>query len=125
MSGIVPLVLVSFPSQQNKFSGLQYERGTTTSSIQREVNVMRRLLISTRPKSKTLYGHRRPGTDEQTERHATSSLVDIEQNYTKLIEGKIPLEHELKDKAAVEEACQHLRDELRGKGSRRPLFTTI
>lgn len=43
-----------------------------------------------------------------------SSLADIEARYSKALEEKILLEHELLDKAHVEEELQRVRDELRG-----------
>lgn len=43
-----------------------------------------------------------------------SSLEDLEGKYSRALEEKILLEHELQDKASMEEAMQRLRDELRG-----------
>lgn len=43
-----------------------------------------------------------------------SSLEDLEQKYARALEEKILLEHELQDKASLEEDMQRLRDELRG-----------
>lgn len=43
-----------------------------------------------------------------------SSLEDLETKYARALEEKILLEHELQDKASVEEDMQRLRDELRG-----------
>ena len=43
-----------------------------------------------------------------------SSLEDLEIKYAKALEEKILLEHELQDKASMEEDMQRLRDELRG-----------
>jgi hypothetical protein len=122
--GTAPLDLnVSFSSQQNKFIALQHTHNTTTSSLQRELDATRQSVDLYKAQVRDL----ELGNDdlERNERQATSSLVDIEQKYAKLIEDKILLEHELQDKAAVEEACQRLRDELRGKPSHQPpLLTT-
>ena len=51
---------------------------------------------------------------ERNERAISSSLADVEQKYARALEEKILLEHELLDKANVEEDCQRLKDELRG-----------
>lgn len=51
---------------------------------------------------------------ERNERAISSSLADIEQKYSRVLEEKILLEHELLDKANVEEEYQRLKDELRG-----------
>jgi NUDE protein, C-terminal conserved region. len=51
---------------------------------------------------------------ERNERAVSSSLADAEAKYSKALEEKILLEHELLDKANLEEECQRLRDELRG-----------
>ncbi len=51
---------------------------------------------------------------ERTERAVSSNLADVEGKYSRALEEKILLEHELLDKANVEEQCQRLRDELRG-----------
>lgn len=47
-------------------------------------------------------------------RAVVSSLEDLETKYARALEEKILLEHELQDKASVEEDMQRLRDELRG-----------
>ena len=52
---------------------------------------------------------------ERNERAVSSSLADIESKYSRALEEKILLEHELLDKANLEEECQRLKDELRGK----------
>lgn len=52
---------------------------------------------------------------ERTERAVSSSLADIEAKYSRALEEKILLEHELLDKANLEEECQRLKDELRGE----------
>jgi len=51
---------------------------------------------------------------ERNERAVASSLSDVEAKYSRALEEKILLEHELLDKAHLEEECQRLRDELRG-----------
>ena len=51
---------------------------------------------------------------ERNERAVSSSLADIESKYSRALEEKILLEHELLDKANLEEECQRLKDELRG-----------
>lgn len=52
---------------------------------------------------------------ERNERAVSSSLADMEAKYSKALEEKILLEHELIEKAGVEEEAQRLRDELRGQ----------
>jgi hypothetical protein len=52
---------------------------------------------------------------ERNERLISSSLADIEAKYSRALEEKILLEHELLDKAGLEEECQRLKDELRGE----------
>lgn len=47
-------------------------------------------------------------------REVVSSLEDLELKYARALEEKILLEHELQDKATMEEDMQRLRDELRG-----------
>lgn len=51
---------------------------------------------------------------ERNERAVSSSLADVEGKYGRALEEKILLEHELLDKANVEEECQRLKDEVRG-----------
>ena len=51
---------------------------------------------------------------ERNERAISSSLQDTEAKYSRALEEKILLEHELLDKANVEAESQRLRDELRG-----------
>ena len=51
---------------------------------------------------------------ERNERAVASSLSDVEAKYARALEEKILLEHELLDKAHLEEECQRLKDELRG-----------
>ena len=49
-----------------------------------------------------------------TDREVVSSLEDLEGKYARALEEKILLEHELLDKASMEEEFQRLKDELRG-----------
>lgn len=51
---------------------------------------------------------------ERNERAVSSSLADMETKYSKALEEKILLEHELLEKAGLEEETQRLKDELRG-----------
>ena len=51
---------------------------------------------------------------ERNERAVSSSLADMEAKYSRALEEKILLEHELLEKANLEEESQRLRDELRG-----------
>ncbi|KAG8978900.1 NADH:ubiquinone oxidoreductase, partial [Tulasnella sp. 427] len=96
---------------KNKFMNLQHSHNTTTNSLQRELDATRQSLQLYRAQVREL----ELGNDdlERNERQATSSLVDVEQKYAKALEDKILLEHELQDKAVLEETCQRLRDELR------------
>ncbi|KAG6845745.1 hypothetical protein H0H87_003799 [Tephrocybe sp. NHM501043] len=50
---------------------------------------------------------------ERNERAVSSSLADMEAKYSRALEEKILLEHELLEKASLEEDSQRLRDELR------------
>ena len=54
---------------------------------------------------------------ERNERAVASSLSDVEAKYARALEEKILLEHELLDKAHLEEECQRMKDELRGARS--------
>jgi nuclear distribution protein NudE len=51
---------------------------------------------------------------ERNERAVASTLAELENKYSKALEEKILLEHELMDKANLEETLQRLKDELRG-----------
>ena len=51
---------------------------------------------------------------ERNERAVSSSLADMESKYSRVLEEKILLEHELLEKAGLEEEDQRLKDELRG-----------
>jgi hypothetical protein len=54
---------------------------------------------------------------ERNERAISSSLADVDAKYQRALEEKILLEHELLDKANMEEECQRLRDQVRGEWS--------
>ena len=84
----------------------------TTTSLQRELDTLRQ----THQKLQVQLRELEMGNDdlERNERAASSSLVDAEARYSKVLEEKILLEHELLDKASLEEECQRLKDELRG-----------
>lgn len=45
---------------------------------------------------------------------ATSSLLDLESKYNRVIEEKTVLEQEIVQKQEVEEECQRLKDDVRG-----------
>lgn len=92
---------------------LQQTHNMTTNSLQRELDATRQSLQLYKAQVREL----ELGNDdlERNERQATSSLADVEQRYAKALEDKILLEHEMQDKAVLEETCQRLRDELRGK----------
>ena len=62
---------------------------------------------------------------ERNERAISSSLADVEQKYARALEEKILLEHELLDKANVEEECQRMKDELRGGSSLLTLLLVV
>ncbi|KAG8952986.1 NADH:ubiquinone oxidoreductase [Tulasnella sp. 424] len=96
---------------KSKFMNLQQSHNTTTNSLQRELETTRQSLQFYKAQVREL----ELGNDdlERNERQATSSLADVEQKYAKALEDKILLEHELQDRAVLEETCQRLRDELR------------
>lgn len=91
---------------------LQTTHNTTTTSLQRELDTLRQ----EHQKVKVQLRDLEMGNDdlERNERAVSSSLADIEAKYTRALEEKILLEHELFDKATLEEECQRLKDELRG-----------
>ena len=91
---------------------LQTTYNTTTTSLQRELDQLRQSHQTLRIQLREL----EMGNDdlERTERAVTSSLQDVESKYAKALEEKILLEHELLDKASVEEDCQRMKDEIRG-----------
>ena len=90
---------------------LQTTHNTTSTSLQRELDTLRQ----EHQKIKIQLRELEMGNDdlERNERAISSSLADVEQKYARALEEKILLEHELLDKANVEEECQRLKDELR------------
>ncbi|EPQ60699.1 hypothetical protein GLOTRDRAFT_31887 [Gloeophyllum trabeum ATCC 11539] len=96
---------------KNKFMSLQTTHNTTTTSLQRELDTLRQEHQHVKVQLREL----EMGNDdlERNERAISSSLADIESKYSRVLEEKILLEHELLDKAHLEEECQRLRDELR------------
>ncbi|KAI8980672.1 hypothetical protein BD414DRAFT_464892 [Trametes punicea] len=94
-----------------KFMHLQTTHNTTTTSLQRELDKLRQ----DHQKLKVQLRELEMGNDdlERSERAVSSSLADVEQKYARVLEEKILLEHELLDKANMEEECQRMRDELR------------
>ncbi|KAL5495148.1 NDE1_1 [Sanghuangporus weigelae] len=94
-----------------KFVALQTTHNTTTASLQRELDQLRQVHHSLKIQMRDL----EMGNDdlERNERAITSSLADVEAKYGKTLEEKILLEHDLLDKANVEEECQRLKDEVR------------
>lgn len=97
---------------QSKFMSLQTTHNTTSTSLQRELDTLR----AEHQKIKVQLRELEMGNDdlERNERAISSSLADVEGKYARALEEKILLEHELLDKANVEEECQRLKDELRG-----------
>ena len=100
------------PLHQSKFMSLQTTHNTTVTSLQRELDTVRQ----ESQKLKVQLRELEMGNDdlERNERAVTSTLVDVEAKYSRVLEEKILLEHELLDKASIEEECQRLKDELRG-----------
>lgn len=98
--------------QQAKFMSLQTTHNTTTTSLQRELDILRQENSRFRNQLRDL----ELGNDdlERNERAISSSLADVDAKYQRALEEKILLEHELLDKAHMEEECQRLKDELRG-----------
>ncbi|KZT75180.1 hypothetical protein DAEQUDRAFT_720403 [Daedalea quercina L-15889] len=96
---------------KSKFMSLQTTHNTTTTSLQRELDTLR----AEHQKIKVQLRELEMGNDdlERNERAISSSLADVESKYSRALEEKILLEHELLDKANVEEECQRLKDELR------------
>lgn len=101
---------------------LQTNFNTTTTSLQRELDKLRQEHQHLKIQLREL----EMGNDdlERNERAVTSSLADVEAKYSKALEEKILLEHELLDKANVEEELQRLKDELRG-GSRASAYSGL
>ncbi|KAI0271331.1 hypothetical protein BC834DRAFT_858941 [Gloeopeniophorella convolvens] len=98
-------------SWKSKYMSLQTNHNTTTASLQRELDTLRQ----ESQKIKVQLRELEMGNDdlERNERAVASSLSDIEAKYSRALEEKILLEHELLDKAHLEEECQRLKDELR------------
>ncbi|KAI9058849.1 hypothetical protein FKP32DRAFT_1597160 [Trametes sanguinea] len=96
---------------KSKFMHLQTTHNTTTTSLQRELDKLRQDYQKLKVQLREL----EMGNDdlERSERAISSSLADVEQKYARVLEEKILLEHELLDKANMEEECQRMRDELR------------
>ncbi|KAK0208371.1 hypothetical protein DFS33DRAFT_1379895 [Desarmillaria ectypa] len=96
---------------KSKFMTLQTNYNTTTTSLQRELDK----LCQDYQQIKVQLRELEMGNDdlERTERAVSSSLADVEVKYSRALEEKILLEHELLDKADLEEQCQRLKDELR------------
>ncbi|KAG1833924.1 hypothetical protein EV424DRAFT_1524836 [Suillus variegatus] len=96
---------------KSKFISLQTTYNTTTTSLQRELDTLRQESQKLKVRLRDL----ELGNDdlERNERVVASSLADIEARYSKALEEKILLEHELFDKANLEEELQRVKDELR------------
>ncbi|KAF8216102.1 hypothetical protein K438DRAFT_626245 [Mycena galopus ATCC 62051] len=96
---------------KSKFMSLQTTHNTTTTTLQRELDKLRQ----EHQQAKVQLRELEMGTDdlERNERAVSSSLADMESKYSRALEEKILLEHELLDKANLEEECQRLKDELR------------
>ncbi|KAJ7837495.1 hypothetical protein B0H14DRAFT_3087183 [Mycena olivaceomarginata] len=96
---------------KSRFMSLQTTHNTTTTTLQRELDKLRQEHQQTKVQLREL----EMGNDdlERNERAVSSSLADIESKYSRALEEKILLEHELLDKANLEEECQRLKDELR------------
>ncbi|KAH7883697.1 hypothetical protein F5I97DRAFT_1894882 [Phlebopus sp. FC_14] len=96
---------------KSKFMSLQTTHNTTTTSLQRELDTVRQECQKLKVQLREL----EMGNDdlERNERAVTSSLADVEAKYSRALEEKILIEHELLDKANMEEECQRLKDELR------------
>ncbi len=92
---------------------LQTTHNSTTTSLQRELDKLRQEHQQVKVQLREL----EMGNDdlERTERAISSNLADVEAKYSRALEEKIILEHELLDKANLEEQCQRLKDELRGE----------
>ncbi|KAG9314469.1 hypothetical protein JVU11DRAFT_5266 [Chiua virens] len=99
---------------KSKFMSLQTSHNTTTTSLQRELDTVRQESQRLKVQLREL----EMGNDdlERNERAVSSTLADVETKYSRVLEEKILLEHELLDKASLEEECQRLRDELRDAG---------
>ncbi|KAK2461825.1 hypothetical protein APHAL10511_006288 [Amanita phalloides] len=96
---------------KSKFLNLQTTHNTTTASLQRELDKLRQEHQQLKVQLREL----ELGNDdlERNERAVSSSLADMEAKYSRALEEKILLEHELLEKAKLEEENQRLKDELR------------
>ncbi|KAF8349961.1 hypothetical protein F5887DRAFT_408251 [Amanita rubescens] len=96
---------------KSKFLNLQTTHNTTTTSLQRELDKLRQEHQQIKVQLREL----ELGNDdlERNERAVSSSLADMEAKYSRALEEKILLEHELLEKAKLEEENQRLKDELR------------
>ncbi|PFH54585.1 hypothetical protein AMATHDRAFT_52221 [Amanita thiersii Skay4041] len=96
---------------KTKFLNLQTTHNTTTTSLQRELDKLRQEHQQLKVQLREL----ELGNDdlERNERAVSSSLADMEAKYSRALEEKILLEHELLEKAKLEEENQRLKDELR------------
>jgi chromosome segregation ATPase len=101
---------------KDKFINLQTLHNSTTNSLQRDLDTCRRECHAVKVQMREL----EMGNDnlERNERAVASTLAELENRYSRVLEEKIILEHELLDKANLEEALQRLKDELRGQPSR-------
>lgn len=92
---------------------LQTTHNTATTSLQRELDTLRQQQQTYKVQMREL----EMGNDdlERNERAVMSSLADVETKYSRVLEEKILLEHELLDKASLEEETQRLKDEVRGE----------
>lgn len=102
---------------------LQTTHNTTTTSLQRELDTVRQESQRLKVQLREL----EMGNDdlERNERAVSSTLADVEAKYSRVLEEKILLEHELLDKASLEEECQRLKDELRGAFDPFPLAQSL
>jgi chromosome segregation ATPase len=98
---------------KDKFINLQTLHNSTTNSLQRDLDTCRHEYHTIKIQLREL----EMGNDnlERNERAVASTLAELENKYSRALEEKILLEHELMDKANLEEALQRLKDELRGQ----------
>ncbi|TRM65697.1 hypothetical protein BD626DRAFT_397963 [Schizophyllum amplum] len=96
---------------KSKFMSLQTTHNHTTTSLQRELDRLRKEHQQVKLSLREL----EMGNDdlERNERAVSSNLADVENKYSRVLEEKILLEHELLDKASMEEEFQRLKDDLR------------
>ncbi|TEB39265.1 hypothetical protein FA13DRAFT_1725242, partial [Coprinellus micaceus] len=96
---------------KSKFMSLQTTHNTTTTSLQRELDKLRKEYQQLKVQLREL----EMGNDdlERNERAVSSSLADMEAKYARVLEEKILLEQELLEKVSLEESTQRLKDEVR------------